>query len=185
MKKSVLTGLVAPLTIALSVTLAGCGGSGDDKEGTSAEPSQSTVVASFTKEFTATNAGALDKEEAGCFASAFVEAAGVDRLVEAKLINDEGEVDQEDAVFDEELATQYADAFLGCVDYTAKQAEVIASADKKVDEEKLAACLDEALPNEFVTRFIVSSYLESGDVEALRAQSSRRVEKCRDDSLTK
>lgn len=181
MKKSALAGLVA----ALSITLVGCGGSDDEKKDADTGPSEETVVASFTREFSATNAGALDEKEAGCFAEAFVSTAGVDRLIEAKVVDAEGEVDQEDAVFDEELATQYAEAFLGCVDYTAKQAAVIAAADKKVDEAKLADCLDTALPDEFVTRFIVSSYLESKDVETLRAQSAKRVEDCRDDATSK
>lgn len=180
MKKTALVSLVSVLLVALTA----CGGS-DDKKKEASGPSRSEVVAAFAKEFSSTQTGALDKKEADCFASDFVEKAGVDRLRAAKIVNAKGEVSQENAEFDEELATQYAEAFLGCVDFTAKQASVIAAADKKVDEKKLAECLDKALPDDFVTRFIVSSYLESKDVEALRAQSAAKLEKCRDSAAAK
>lgn len=181
MKKSVLTSFVLVLLVGLTA----CGGSEEEKKDKDAGPTKSEVVDSFTKAFSSTATGALNEKEATCFATEFVDKAGVARLLDSKLVDEDGSVQQEDAVFDETLATQFAEAFLGCVDYTAKQAAVIAASDKKINEKKLADCLDEALPNDFVTRFIVSSYLNGKDVETLRAQSAARMEKCRDSATTK
>lgn len=182
MKKSALTGLVAVLLVALTA----CGGSDDKKKkDDDAGPTAAEVVTNFADSFAADAAGALDEEEAQCFASTFVDEAGVDRLLSAKLVDKKGEITQEKAVFDEKLASGFADAFLGCVDFAQKQAEVIAAADKKIDEKKLAACIAEALPDDLVSRFIVSSHLASKDFETLRAQSAAKMEGCRKKSLAR
>lgn len=178
MKKSV----IAAATIVALASLTACGGSDESK---AAAKEKKEVTSTLAESFVTTGSAAgtdspLDESEAKCFASDFVDAAGVDKLKSSKLITEDGELGQTDVRFDESLAQDYASAYLECVDFQAEQAQAIAATDPKVDAKALKKCLDEQMPDSAVKEMIVASYTSS-DTETLES-SSQKIEDCKDSS---
>lgn len=176
MKKAV----IAALAGLLLLTVAACGSS---KHTLSAE--EKKVAANIAKSFTAESSGALSTKESTCFADDFVGKVGVPKLKAAKLIDANGQLNQASAKFDTTLATQFAQSFLGCVDYQKRQAQVIASADPKVDATKLEACLKTAMPKDYVTKLIVASYTQSSTTTSLISDSTKKLQDCKTKATSK
>lgn len=171
--------LVATVLVMVT-TLTACGGSDESK---AAAQEKKEVTSTLAKSFVSTGSAAgtgspLDESEAECFASDFVDAAGVDELKSSKLITEDGELGQTDVKFDESLAQDYASAYLECVDFQAEQAEAIAATDPKIDVKALEKCLDEQMPNPAVEEMIVASYTSS-DTNVLQA-ASQKIEDCKE-----
>lgn len=122
--------------------------------------------------------GTLAKKDATCFAEKFVAAAGVADLKKSKLVNDDGEVQETGATFDEKLSEKYADAYLECVDFAAEVASTFAASDPAIDEKKLASCLEEELPESLVKQVIVDTRsAETANSEQV-ADANKKVADC-------
>lgn len=170
--------LLAALTALLLTALTACGGS-DEKPEPKLTKAEKKVAANIAKTFgeTQTN-GQLTKKEADCFATHWVDAAGIDALEKAKLIDKDGSVNSANATFTESLASKFSDAFLGCVDYQKKQAKVMADANTKLDAAKLEECLDENLPSDFIKKYIVASQTQSAKASTLAEQANKKITDC-------
>src|SRR5215208_5030790 len=124
----------AALAAVLLVAVTGCGSdNSDDKDKVSLTKAEKDVAANIGKAFRDQSSGALTKTESTCFAESFVDKVGLKKLESSKLIDADGELNQSSASFDTDISGKFADAFLGCVDYTKRQAEEIAKTDKKID----------------------------------------------------
>lgn len=179
MKKAVIAALAALLLFAATA----CGGSGDDKPKLSTE--ETKVAKNIADSFSSESAGALTAQESKCFADDFVDTVGVKKLKSSKLVDDKGELNQTDAKFDTELAEQFADSFLGCVEYQKRQAEEIAKADTKIDKAKLEKCLDEEMPESYVKKLIVASYTQTEDSATLLQESTKKLDTCKTNATAK
>jgi hypothetical protein len=143
------------------------------------------IAKNIADSFSSGTSGTLTKAESTCFANDFVSSAGVKGLEDAKLIDDKGELNQADAKFTEALAGQFADAFLGCVDYQKRQAEEIAKADTKVDAVKLADCLSNKMPEAEVKKLIVASYTQAKESTTLLQDAQKALETCKKSATKK
>lgn len=180
MKKTVLSAV----TVLLLLALTACGGGSGKKAKPDLNTEETKVAKTLATSFSA-GSQALTKTEATCFADEFVKSAGVQKLKDAKLITAKGELDQSNATWDKPLATEFAEAFLGCVSYQEKQAEVIAKTNPKIDQNKLQACLEKQMPESYVTKLIVAGYTASTDSAKLLQQSQQKLTTCEKQATAK
>jgi len=184
MKKAVL----AALGVLLLIALTACGSDKsdkDEKKTVSLTQEEKDTAASIAKAFTEESTGALTTAEATCFAEQFVDSAGLEKLKSAKLIDESGKLNQTGATFDEEVSGDFADAFLGCVDYHRRQAEEIAKADTTVDAKALETCLEDKMPNSYVKKLIVASQTQSDDGPKLGEESNKFLTDCKTEATKK
>ncbi|HET7682057.1 MAG TPA: hypothetical protein VFK34_00140 [Marmoricola sp.] len=144
---------LATLAAALLLATAACGSDG----GQELTHQEQKVADNIAKELSASSGARLPEKDATCFAEKFVADAGVKALKDSKLIDADGSVQQSGAKFDKPLAEKYADAYLSCVDFSAQVAKTFAESDEGIDEEKLAQCLDEELPDSLVKKVIIDT----------------------------
>ncbi|RNL75473.1 hypothetical protein [Nocardioides marmorisolisilvae] len=133
-----------------------------------------TVTTAFEKSTT----GVLDDSDVTCFASKFVKTAGVQRLLSSQVITDTGEFNTAGADLDAKTSGNYADAFLGCVDYQKVQAQQVAKSDKTIDAAKLEACFKRTMPISDIKKLIVANQTQSSDATALNAASDKKASAC-------
>lgn len=131
-----------------------------------------------TKAFKASTSGVLSDDDVTCFASKFVKSAGVKRLLSAQVITDAGEFNTSGAQLDTKTSGNYADAFLGCVDYQKVQAEQVAKNDKTIDADKLEACFKKNMPISDIKALIVANQTQSPEAETLNAASDKKASAC-------
>jgi hypothetical protein len=174
MKKAVL----AALGVVLMLAVAACGGS-DTTTTPKVSAAEKKVIANIAKSFSSNASGSLSPKEAECFAGGFVDSVGLKKLTAAKLITADGELNQSGAKFDEEISGKFADAFLGCVNYSQRQAAAIAKADAKVDAVKLQACLEKDMPESYVKKLIIASQTQSADSAKLTSESTQKLTTCK------
>lgn len=185
MKKAVLAALGVLLLIALTACGSDKSDEKDDKDAVSLSQEEKDTAASIAKAFTEESTGALTTTEATCFAEQFVDAAGLEKLKSSKLIDASGKLNQTGATFDEKISGDFADAFLGCVDYHRRQAEEIAKADDTVDAKVLEACLEDKMPNAYVKKLIVASQTQSDDSAKLGEESNKFLTDCKTEATKK
>jgi hypothetical protein len=175
----------AALGVLILVALTACGSDkSDDKDKATLSKSEKDVAANIAKAF-GDSSGALTGAESTCFAESFVDKVGLEKLESSKLINADGELNQASASFDADISGKFADAFLGCVDYTQRQAEEIAKTDKKIDVKALESCLADEMPNSFVKELIVASQTQSEDATKLNEDSTKKLTDCKTKATTK
>lgn len=177
--KKALAALAAAI---LLLSMSACGGSSKDAEDSGKSElsaKEKKVATAVADSFSQQSAGALTKDESTCFATKFVSGVGVDKMEKAKLITADGSLNQEGATFDKEISGEFADAFLGCVDYQARQAQEIAKTDAKVDEAGLRDCLEEKMPDSFVRDLIVSAQVQGEDSAKLVQRSTKILTECK------
>jgi len=138
-----------------------------------------------TAAFTSSTQGVLESKDVDCFATKFVKTAGVKRLLSAQIITDTGEFNTAGADLDKATSTNYADAFLGCVDYQKLQAEQVAKSDKTIDEAKLEACFRENMPTKDIKALIVANQTQSADATTLNADSDKKAKACAKEATKK
>jgi len=131
-----------------------------------------------TKAFSASTTGVLDDSDVKCFADKFVKGAGVKRLLSSQVITDTGEFNTAGAVLDKETSGEYADAFLGCVDYQKVQAEQVAKSDKTIDAAKLEACFKQTMPIADIKELIVANQTSAANAATLNAASDKKASDC-------
>lgn len=153
MNKALLKNALAIVVAVLLLATAACGSGG----GSDLSKEEQKVADNIASELSSSSAANLPKKDATCFAEKFVDEAGVKALKDSKLIDDKGKVQTSGATFDKKLSEEYADAYLDCVDFSAQVAKTFAASDKNLDEDKLAACLDEELPDSLVRKVIVDT----------------------------
>jgi hypothetical protein len=135
-----------------------------------------------TKAFTASTTGVLASKDVTCFASKFVKAAGVKRLLSSQVITDTGSFNTAGATLDKPTSSSYADAFLGCVDYQKVQAEQVAKNDKTIDADKLEACFKRTMPIADIKNLIVANQTQAAEATALNAASDKKAAACAKES---
>jgi hypothetical protein len=138
-----------------------------------------------TKAFTASTTGVLKTDEVECFASKFVKSAGVKRLLSAQVVTDTGEFNTSGATLDKTTSGDYADAFLGCVDYQKVQAGEVAKNDKTIDAAKLEACFKRTMSTKDIRELIVANQTQSAEATALNAASDKKASDCAKESKKK
>lgn len=173
MKKAVVAALGALLLLALTA----CGSSGKAKPQLSTE--EQKAADNISKTFESQSNGSLTKTEASCFATNFVDKVGLDKLKAAKLITADDQMNQTGETFTAEISGKFADAFLGCVDYTKRQAEQIAKADSTIDQATLETCLKTAMPTDYVKKLIVASQTQASDSTTLTADAAKKLTDCK------
>lgn len=131
-----------------------------------------------TKAFEASTTGVLENKDVDCFAGKFVKAAGVKRLLSSQVITDSGAFNTAGATLDAKTSGNYADAFLGCVDYQKVQALQVAKSDKTIDATKLEACFKRTMPLTDIKALIVANQTQSSDATALNAASDKKASAC-------
>jgi hypothetical protein len=175
----------AALGVLILVAVTACGSDkSDDKDEVTLSKAEKDVAANIAKAF-GDSSGALTEKESSCFAESFVSEVGLEKLESAKLIDENGELNQASASFDAEISGEFADAFLGCVDYTQRQAEEIAKTDKTIDAKALESCLAEEMPDSFVKKLIVASQTQSEDAATLGEESTKKLTDCKTEATTK
>jgi hypothetical protein len=131
-----------------------------------------------TKAFTSSTTGVLDDSDVKCFADKFVKSAGVKRLLSSQVITDTGAFNTAGATLDKTTSGDYADAFLGCVDYQKVQAEQVAKSDKTLDAAKLEACFKREMPISDIKDLIVANQTQDPSATALNAASDKKAAAC-------
>jgi hypothetical protein len=131
-----------------------------------------------TTSFTASTNGVLSKQDVTCFADKFVKTAGVKNLLSSQVITDAGEFNTAGAVLDKVTSGDYADAFLGCVDYQKVQAEQVAKSDKTIDAVKLEACFKQTMPISDIKDLIVANQTQAPEAATLNAASDKKAAAC-------
>lgn len=174
MKKAV----VAALSVLLLVAATGCGGS-DSKPKSDLTAKEKKVATNIAKTFRQQSSDALTAKESTCFAESFVDKVGLKKLESAKLITADGQLNQAGPSIDKSMSGEFADAFLGCVDYQKRQAEQIAKADKTVDEAKLKSCLSEEMPESYVRKLIIASQTQFAESAKLVEESTKKLTECK------
>jgi len=137
-----------------------------------------TVTTAFEKSTT----GVLQDDDVKCFASKFVKTAGVKRLLSSQVITDTGEFNTAGASLDKKTSSNYADAFLGCVDYQKVQAVQVAKSDKTIDATKLEACFKRTMPISDIKALIVANQTQAANATALNAASDKKASACAKES---
>lgn len=114
----------AASALVLLLLLTGCGLSGDDKK--AADNIGAGIAGSETP---------LSDEESKCFAEALVEALGVDKLKEYKIVNEDLEYgdDLGTTAMAEGDADAAADAFVDCVDIESQLADLTVEQGEQLD----------------------------------------------------
>jgi hypothetical protein len=98
------------------------------------------------------------------------------------VITDAGEFNTAGATLDPKTSGNYADAFLGCVDYQKVQAEQVAKSDKTIDAAKLEACFKRTMPVSDIKKLIVANQTQASDASALNAASDKKAAACAKES---
>ena len=181
MVRTVVAGL--GVLLLLGVSACGSGGSASKQPQLSAEGKK--VAANIAASFVGDSSGAMTKKQADCFATAFVDQVGVAKLKSAKLIDDSDKLTTAGARFDPELSGEFADAFLGCVDYLKLQSQQIADADSSMDAEALRSCLQDVMSQDYLKKLIVASQNPTKDGDKLVAQSNKLLSTCKTKATTK
>jgi len=146
------------------------------------KPTLASYEKTVTKAFSASTTGVLKTKDVECFASKFVKSAGVKRLLSAKVITDTGEFNTSGADLDKATSGDYADAFLGCVDYQKVQAGEVAKNDKTIDADKLEACFKRTMSTKDIHDLIVANQTQSAEATALNAASDKKASACAKES---
>ena len=142
------------------------------------KPTLKAYEKTVTKAFTASTTGVLEDKDVKCFATKFVKDAGVKRLLSSQVITDTGEFNTAGATLDKATSGNYADAFLGCVDYQKVQAVQVAKGDKTIDADKLEACFKRTMPIADIKALIVANQTQAADAATLTAASDQKAAAC-------
>ncbi|HSV39098.1 MAG TPA: hypothetical protein VLI04_10085 [Nocardioidaceae bacterium] len=151
----------AASSLVLLLLLTGCGLSGDDK--TAAENIGTGIAAGDTP---------LSDEESNCFAEKLVDALGVDKLKEYKVVGDDLEYgdDLGTTAMDDGDAEAAADAFVDCVDIETQLAELTVEQGEQLD------CITEKLDDATYRALMKATFkLDSAAVQEAMAP----IQECR------
>lgn len=142
------------------------------------KPTLAAYQKTMTTAFTTSTSGVLTSDDVQCFATKFVKDAGVKRLLSSQVITDAGEFNTSGATLDKTTSGNYADAFLGCVDYQKVQAEEVAKNDQTIDATKLEACFKESISTADIRALIVANQTQAAEATALNSASDKKSSAC-------
>lgn len=174
--------LLAVAGVILFALLAvGCGAEekSTTKDGGVGDLTEKSVIDKLAANYRSSTADAASAKEATCFATEFVEEAGLKALLDAKVIDKSGElVTSASSTFDKDLASKYAAAFTSCVDYPQRMAASQAAANKKISASVMESCLRKELTDETLTRLIVATQTQAADAADLQSQLQKTLTGC-------
>lgn len=159
----------APTSAAYTKALVGCVKESDV---------QAKLVASAESGYGAQTQGVLASNQVSCLISTFVDSVGVAKVFSSQFVSDTGEFNGAGSAYDDETATKFADALLGCVDYPKLQAQGAAATNKKLDVGKLAACLGRKIPEADVKASIVARLTGAPNADTLLAATKKKSDAC-------
>ena len=146
--------LRASILLLTALLLVGC--SDDERE--PQESDTEAVEQGIADLYAGDHATEEDSEAGACFASELVERAGVERLRDAGIVADSGEVPTELPAFDDETARLWVEAQFACTDYVEESTRALVAQSKgKLDPEAYAACLREAITDAELREAVVAS----------------------------
>ncbi len=169
----------ASIVLLAGLLLAGC--SDDEPDSDTEGPTRAKVEQGIADLYAGDHATEQDTESGACFAEELLDRAGVDRLRNAGIITDSGEVAAELPAFDAETAKLWVDAQFECVDYVEESTRALLAQTKgKLEQKTYAACLREALTEDQLRAAVEATLTgewESPEVAALaNAQADCRRE---------
>jgi len=162
---------VLRLSIALSAVLlvVGCSDAPPEDDG----PSREAVEQGLAELYAGDHATPDDVESGACFAAELVDRAGVDRLREAGIVTESGEVAAEPPTFDDETAALWVDAQFACVDWVEESTRALTAQTKgDLDPEAYAACLRGALEEDQIRAAVEATLTGDWEAPAVEALSS-------------
>lgn len=141
----------------LMLTLAGCGGGGDDQKAKDAITDE--LMSSGTSDFT------FEKKDAECVADGMVDKIGVDQLVDYGILTKDMKTEKspDEVKMSDKDANSAADVFVECMDV----GQVIKDAMGAELTPEMADCLDDALTDEVLHGFMVAAMKGDDSSEAM------------------
>ena len=134
------------LAVVVAVVLVALGGCGMDvSQNDDVDLSETTVSAGLATLYAGDDTSAVVLDESSCFASALLERLPLDRLVEAGLVRDDGQVAASAPVLDVDTAGAWVDAAASCIPYVEVSARAAAERLPGLDEAAYAVCVGGAL----------------------------------------
>jgi hypothetical protein len=159
----------ASIVLLAGLLLIGCSDDGPDSDADG--PSRAKVEQGIADLYAGDHATDQDTESGACFAQELLDRAGVDRLRNAGIVTDSGEVVAELPAFDAETARLWVDAQFECVDYVEESTRALLAQTKgKLDQKTYAACLRDALTEDQLRAAVEATLTgewESPEVAAL------------------
>lgn len=150
--------LVVASGLALTLTLAACGGNDEDAQ--AAEAISASMVESADEDFP------VDQEQADCVGEGMVDRVGVDQLREYGLLTEDLEMATgvTDVQMEEGDADEAADVLVSCIDAQAMFADQFAMDDTIGEEEQ--ECLNDVMDDEALTN-LFSMMFQGREDEAM------------------
>jgi hypothetical protein len=176
--KKFLPALAAALMLA--GTTAGCGGNagGSSNGGHDLSGAEQQTANRMSRYLAQHGNGSISKKDASCIADSWVGRSGVAKLKKSKVLTASGQVNTQNGTkITPGLASDYADALLGCIDYAKLQSRAVAKVNPKVDAKKMAGCFSKAMPKSDEKMLLVSTMTGKTD-RKLMTKNAQAVQTC-------
>ena len=163
--------IFVPAALLAALVMGGCSDDEPADEGDTG-PDRTAVEEGLAALYAGDHATDQDTQSGACFAEELLDRAGVERLRDAGIITDAGEVSAELPAFDEETAGLWVDAQFACVDYVEESTRALSAQTKgRLDREAYAACLRDALTDEQIRAAVVATLTGDWEAEEVTALS--------------
>lgn len=171
--KKLLPTLAAALMVA--ATVAGCGGGNGGQQLSAADQKVADNMSSYLAK---NGNGSISRHDAQCIAESWVKQSGVDKLKKSNVLTSAGKVNtQNNTKITPSLASDYADALLGCINYAKLQSQAVAKVNPKIDPKKMADCFSQAMPKSAEKKLLVSTMTGKQD-QQLTQQNAQAIQTC-------
>jgi len=148
-------------------------GGRSDQERSSAAPAPDTVREGLAVLYAGDAPTPEVLAEGECFAAALTDRLTLDELVDAELVQDDGQVVASAPVLDADVAGAWVDSVESCAPFVEVSTRALATQSKgRLDETSYAACLEDALDPAQVRAALVATLtgrFDTPDVQALSA----------------
>lgn len=143
---------------------------------------KAALVASSETGYARQTQGVMSTAQVSCLITRFVDTAGVDKLFSAHFVTDSGEFNGADVAYDNDTASKFADALVGCIDYVKLQAQAAVSAarakHKHLDLAKLTTCLHNKISDSEIKAATVALLTGAPDARTRQAATSAKAQAC-------
>ena len=166
---------LAPVAVALVavLSLAACDAEAEERfeQNDDVAPVPGTVVAGLAVLYAGDDTAPEVVAEGECFAAALTDRLTLDELVEAELVQDDGQVVAAAPVLDVDVASAWVDSVESCAPFVEVSTRALATQSKgRLDQPSYAACLGDALdPAEVRTALVatLTGRFDSPEVQTL------------------
>lgn len=150
--------------------VSGCGSS-------TLNPDEQRAAASIAAYYHSAARG-VPSTQVTCFANALVAKVGVDELRRAGILNSDDTANTSVARYPPAVAQEFADAYLGCVDYAASLAARFGSQVRNLNSDTLTACLRREVTRADYRVVLIDSVTGRPQPRALRQRLNVHVRQC-------